>query len=308
MMSRILPYGTKAVDGVNHLVLDIDLWKKKFPLNEDNRSSYLSCVDRPVGLALIEQTRDALPCGTNLGPSVETDVFVWATSNKHGSNSLTKIGGAPWREPRAPWPKDADGLPLQFIAQINFSDSKDLIPFELPGDILLLFARWDGGYVHWDLDSIQIEWSKLDIVNPTENQRIPPNGQLAFCHHGVIHRIKQYCDFEQVESLIEDQKTAESYFDFTDIQAASIGTHARIPQGWPFEYGDGNRLLCVFSTHQFSGEWPLCDIEQVPYPLRADGSFGAFSELDALSTLYADAGVVYVYRNNLGEFKCEMVC
>jgi len=289
-------HGTLRDPDRAHPVLDIDLWKRKFPLMPHTKWFSSACIDSPKQLALIEQLHASMTPGTH---SAQTDAFVWK-SGYHGSRTpLTKIGGKPWMHPYTPWPSDPDGRPLQFIAQINFTDSKDLIPFDLPGDILLLFARWFDGYIDWDTEAMHIEWSNNDAIDTDTRREAPHGSTLAFCHEGVIHRTTQSWHTEDDPAFRMSEQS---------MQATLIGTHADIPQGWPFEGDDNCTLICMFSSYSFRGDWPLCDIERAPVPLRNDGTESSFPDYSALSTNYADAGAVWIYRDKHGDIKFEMAC
>lgn len=69
--------------------------------------------------------------------AVPTDVFAWAEGEPEHP-AATKVAGRPY------WPKDREwpesGNPMYFVGQINFADSKDIVP-TLPADLLCIFAK-----------------------------------------------------------------------------------------------------------------------------------------------------------------------
>lgn len=293
-------HGTLRDPNCAHPVLDIELWKRKFPLTDEckwdthhylYRAEHLAYFDQLINLPNEERDPEE--------QHAETDVFVWKSGSLNARNPLTKLGGKPWMPTNEPWPTDPQGHPLQFIGQINFTDSKDLIPFDLPGDVLLLFARWTENWVSWDLASIDLKWVSRDAVDPESRRDYPPGSTLPFCHEGVIHRTKQF--------WIPHENTPNFRISTDAVQATLIGTHARIPQGWPLEE-DGCTLICVFSSFSFRGDWPLCDLESLPQRHLSDGRLMRYDFDSAFGVLFADAGAIWVYRDQDGDIKHEMSC
>src|SRR5581483_4187597 len=97
-------------------------------------------IDTPKKLAQREQAIKLAMRKGNLGPSVPSDVFVWADNVEHEKGWQTRIGGNPWRPSDRPWPRDKNGVPLTFLGQICFADSQDILPCKLPGDVALIFG------------------------------------------------------------------------------------------------------------------------------------------------------------------------
>lgn len=86
--------------------------------------------DRVVNLGLLSS-----------GPPAPQDLFVLATGEP-AKRCSTKIGGIPyWRADR-PWPVNASGVPIPFLAQFDLRESMDVVP-DRPGDIILFFAFSD---------------------------------------------------------------------------------------------------------------------------------------------------------------------
>jgi len=135
-----------------HTKFDPDVWTAKYDLEthlanlpEPNEDDFLkfdpylrSFIDGPKSLALDLQMRSALWPNIDSDPGLMTDVFVWAWGEPHNPAS-TKIGGVPLFPESLQWPQESTGKPFCFVAQFNFSDSKDLVP-DLPGDVLLIFC------------------------------------------------------------------------------------------------------------------------------------------------------------------------
>lgn len=300
-----IPHGAKPDPARHHPVLDIDHWINEFPLADWRRDGIW--IDSPGDLAKIEQARARAATFADLGPSVPADIFVWSSQYVFKEEQWrTRIGGRPWRERGKPWPTDDQGIPLHFIAQICFADSKDLIPFHLPGDIALIFDRWDRGFVGTG-DPAVLEWSssKIDGEPGFPSDRFM---ELPFCFDGVIHRSRQYTDWKAYEQPFIDAGWKDGGWNIGHVQATSIGTHASMPQGWPFDDGDGCTLVAMLSSFDFHGAWPLCDAPQSLNLVRPDGTEYAAMSADGLSLNIGDAGAIWIYRDAAGEFKIDTAC
>src|SRR5690606_20327664 len=70
---------------------------------------------------------------------VETDVFVFGRGEP-ARRDCTKVGGVPYWPSSRSWPVDSNGTQYHFLAQINFSDSLDLVG-PVPADMLLILAE-----------------------------------------------------------------------------------------------------------------------------------------------------------------------
>src|SRR6266550_2263549 len=154
-----------------HDKLDIDRWIREFPLKAlrtEARGFVIARRDRlpgeyktdrdfnahiqlmnpkaeaivgPRSIAVLEQLRQERLGGRCGGRRDDTDVVVWARGEP-ANRAATKVGGLPyWRESR-PWPVSSENEPLEFIAQICFADSGDILG-SLPDDMLLVFGHPD---------------------------------------------------------------------------------------------------------------------------------------------------------------------
>jgi hypothetical protein len=134
-------------------------------------------ISDPQDLALVEQLRREAGALDRAGVRVAVDVMVWAKGEPRHT-AATKFGGVPHRPRDQPWPEDSAGRPCQFLAQICFADSRELLvdstgrPLALPGDVLLLFPTTpDGGL--GDDESIHHEWQPLELADPATADSIP---------------------------------------------------------------------------------------------------------------------------------------
>lgn len=299
-------HGAKDVAGRRHPVLDIRYWEGEFPLRDDDRDeSYW--IDCPGKLALREQAIRRAKTKGDLGPSVPADVFVWSEGRARDHPWLTRIGGWPWRPKGKRWPRDDNGVPLAFLGQICFADSADVLPCKLPGEVALIFGTNHCGWISIT-DGCALEWSPLDITEPEDGMGVPWTGELPYVYQGVLHRTAQYTDWKIAEAVFKTLGYKEGGFQVRSVQATSIGTHASLPQGWPFEKGDGNTLIATLSSFYFRGKWPLCDIPSCLQQVSGDGQTRDLMFDRPRDFGVGDAGCIWIYQNKAGEFKLDEAC
>lgn len=290
-----------------HPVFDIEDWIRRFPLSTFERTDVPrrydnnpdvdrwkargTDVDGPLDLVCMEQVRRRAAADHDLGKTVPVDLFLWSiqSCNRYADDKrpwLTRIGGTPWRPARKKWPTDTKDAPLAFIGQISFADSADLFDFDLPGEILLIFAKYDlGDMLDWD--GLHLEWSPREIKQPLPGEDCPLGCLLPFRLDGFIHRTVNYPDAMQVfRSLGHDYP----YY-INELQATTIGARASIPQGWPFDEGDGNTLVAVLNGVTPATRWPFLNCETLDVPIN-----------DPFKLNIADSGCLYVYRTRKGKY------
>ena len=96
----------------------------------------------PFEVALRENQLRLVQSELDLGPRCPAHYLLYA-QGEPDTREQSRIGGLPYRPRCLPWPMDVQGHPKEFVCQIDFSDSRRLLP-ELPGEIMLLFASEDG--------------------------------------------------------------------------------------------------------------------------------------------------------------------
>ena len=105
----------------------------------DNR--FVQGIHGPNDALTVVAIRERVRSYVRQRKPVPTDVFLLSTGEPD-SRSRTKVGGLPyWRRERN-WPLSKHGKPLPFLAQFNFTGSRDLVG-STAGDILLIFAHDD---------------------------------------------------------------------------------------------------------------------------------------------------------------------
>lgn len=223
---------------------------------------------------------------------------------------LTRLGGEPWREANKAWPTDERGIPLTFLGQMCFVDSRDIHPFKLPGDVLLFFgqASRGGEWIDANSESIAIEWSSLTLKEPCSIVDCPWSAQLPFEFDGVLHRTVQYVDDDQVDAVCRKVGIEYGSQGLGRFLGTCISSSANLPQGWPFMEGDGHTLLAVLSSVSSYGQWPLCDLESAMPEIRNDQGERRKATNRSFNFNIGDAGAIYVYRTKDGVFKVDCDC
>lgn len=116
-------------------------------------------LDSPFDVAVRENQLRAIQGRVDLGPQIPAHYLVYALGEAP-TREQSRIGGLPYRPRNLKWPHDADGKPKEFIGQIDFSDSRTMLP-QLPGDILLIFASEDG----LDDNPFLLEWYPAGLTD-----------------------------------------------------------------------------------------------------------------------------------------------
>src|SRR5437879_1094826 len=133
---------------MKNYAFNINEWLTRFPLIAEHARFSGQHITSPWHICQNEQLRGEMRDQFVWGPAVPVDLFIMA-DGEPADRHVTKIGGLPYRS-GTPWPtmrdgeppygsatpraRMRDGEPLLFLAQFNFSDSKDLSG-ELPGDL-----------------------------------------------------------------------------------------------------------------------------------------------------------------------------
>lgn len=301
-------HGARFTPDGNHAVLDIDFWRGQFPL--EKRRDRVQFINGPGDLALAEQCREVALKNGPLGPSVKSDIFVWAEGKNYRRPWLTHLGGVPWREVDRPWPVDSHGKPLSFLAQICFADSRDVLPAEaadLPGEVLLFFGDYHNGSC--GLAKPHIEWSNLNLSRPPDLLvHLPDRVGLPFTYQGVRHRTVQYLDRELADASCRSAGFRDGSWGIGAIQASQIGPYADVPQGWDIGGNCPGTLIAMVSSFYFRHQWPLCDAPTGDIFISADGEPSAFCTIKGLNFGIGDVGCLYVYRDAKGEYLADAVC
>src|SRR5262249_40230240 len=144
------------------------------------------------------------------------------------------------------WPICEHGEPLTFIAQFNFSDSKD-ITGELPGPLLLLFGDESEGL----LDVRHVEWHPTTIPNPIQKQSVPENITTIAPCYGHRFRTNNFPlatpKFDQRYPKCRGLEV-RSWYHLPQYQVTQIGRAPYFIQ--PGDHDLPGQILCTLSSVQ----------------------------------------------------------
>lgn len=165
-----------------HRELDIDVLRSLLPV-EPVRSENIELVGPHDILVVDHLRREAGGPGSH---AVPTDVFLWAIGEPEHP-AMTKIGGRPYLPSTRDWPQ-LDGSLASFFGQLNFVDSRDILPVRPPGDVLLVFHHTAPGLTPWDEAFYCLVWQD---VSPDARLH-PARDSCRPAFHGV--RVRVYDD------------------------------------------------------------------------------------------------------------------
>jgi Domain of unknown function (DUF1963) len=239
----------------------------------------------PGSLAINEQLRaEAFPGNHYRGARVATDVFVWARGQPPNP-AMTKIGGVPYRPRSSPWPRDREGKPVRFIAQLCFADSRDILG-NLPGDVLLIYGDDDTLLV--EPERLAFEWSSLGIGELAFEVPQMAAGETLTPYFGVIHRTEDWPDV-----LEEIPGRYRRPWLLSVFEGTKIGGLPRFIQDEPTPAG---RFLCALGS--ISANYSA-------YPLINESEPRGWSDGDFM---IGDMGSLYLFLDPQGRVRAESQC
>lgn len=205
---------------------NLEEWLRKCPLQRKfpEFPGYSGeIITGPIDICNNEHLRRELQGHFDWGEGVPTDVFVMAEGEPIDRH-ITKIGGKPYRAARQPWPTMKNGEPYAFVAQLNFSESRDLVG-KLPGDVVLVFTGVDRG--HFDFEEFYFEWQNLGLEDLTDSDGLFDNFTYrpnVPCH-GYRCRTVVYPSATLIgdrEPVVRGEPVESEYY-ITQYQATQIG-------------------------------------------------------------------------------------
>ena len=226
---------------------DLDEWLHRFPLDSNSERYSGEAITSPWDICNNELLRREMQDQYVWGPPVPVDVFVMA-EGEPPDRFVTKIGGLPYRPARAEWPRAQNGRPLEFLAQFNFRDSRD-ITGPLPGDILLVFADCSSGTI----EGLGFEWQQVDLSDIVSAAAIPTQTDTFLPCYGHIFRTVSYPGATRTVPRKKQEyptcrgKSVWSDYYLRQYQATQIGSAPFFIQGDPQLPG---RILCTISSVQ----------------------------------------------------------
>ena len=174
----------------------------------------------------------------------------------------SKLGGCPYLEKAEDYPKDENGNPMFFMAQINLEEMPKLPDFPEKG-ILQFYVVDDEVYgLEDDCKVIYIEEyskdeSKLLKENPFESaNEYPPfekSGKAVFTQKQDM--ASQQCKgFDEVLALADDEEEEETLWNFIDTAGCKMGGYPYFVQNAPEFYENGTADILLLQIDTDDGE------------------------------------------------------
>ena len=230
------------------------------------------------------------------GQPVPTDVFVFSEGEPK-QRHLTKIGGLPYWPKNKPWPTTAAGDPCWFLAQLNFSDSRDLFP-KLPGDLLTIYTEDEESWLHDGLETLHCVWQYVNdepLISARQFPKFDFEFENVVCH-GVIHRTFDYPKSVKKASKLSVRR---SYL-LAVVSGTKIGGVPNFLQGDPKLSGT---FLAQIASVQPSIEVPYPWVNRKkPYGLSGRNS------TNGSSFMIGDAGSIFLYLQKDGSIRAVDQC
>lgn len=250
--SVLFPVGeTKMKDAKANLPPEFEFNPKdwKWLLDElgEKEPFYCRIVCSPIDILAIEDIRDE--ASLRKLPHKSTDIFLFSLGEP-SRRDVTKIGGAPYRPARLPWPANAQNEPLTFLAQFRFTESRELVP-NVPGDILLIFVdnepfRHDPSYFHF-------EWYHLGISDLICAVDAPPPAWTFVTCFGSRYRTVDFFNLTRVMQLLEKGRPSITLLEASKIawldgmKIGGISSSNNLQEDWVRETANLT-FLCSLST------------------------------------------------------------
>lgn len=279
---------------------NIDEWLPRFPLRPKYDRFSGMFVASPSQICNNEQLRKAAQDQYDWGPAVPVDIFIMADGEPQDRN-VTKVGGLPYRPANLAWPTEADGSPLTFLAQFDFTDSFDVVG-HIPGEVLLVFTpdnNEDG-----PIESLHFEWQPLGMTDLISAQDVPRQKWRFKPCYGYRYRTVSYPqakrkpEFEANKYPICQGLEIWSDFHLLQFQAMQIG-------GAPFfvQQGDDQipgQMLCTINSICIAADTPFPWINRPePFPLEDWRAFDDYLTM-------GDTGCIYISIDEAGNLHSGM--
>jgi len=290
-----------------HDHFDLATWITRFPQvirrYIDLYSADGKAITSPCHIAIVEQLRAEVFADHPDLEKVPSDVFIWGLGEPV-KREVTKVAGIPYWPANRPWPVSTEGRPMDFVAQINFSDSRDLVG-DTPGDILLMFS--DGEcYNHWmpdDEGAVVFHWVNSSDAPLIEPDKVPERRWDIIPCYGVIHRTFDFVDVLKASELIENG--FYSPHRLAVIEGTKIGG---VPHWIQDEAKLPGRYLCTLGS--VAPDDPRAGGKKVPAPfVNREKAFGIRDIPPPYDFLtWGDVGSVYIFMDESGKIHWEEQC
>ncbi len=264
---------------------NLNEWLPRCPLQE-MFGRYEGCdITGPRDICNIEWLRRGMVDQYDWGTPVPVDIFV-LSKGEPDRRFATKLGGLPYRPRQLQWPCGASGRPLSFIAQFNFSNSRDILG-PLPGDLLLVFGD-DSSDIS---ETLHMEWQSFGDHDLVRRDQIPLDSEVFDPYFGNRCRLPSYPDAERSNDLeypVCNGKEVWSEHWILQLQATQIGRA-------PFLIQEGDEShpgqpLCTIASVLPSPDLPYPFVN-VPEPISSE----ELRIRDRRGILIGDLGCIYIF-------------
>jgi hypothetical protein len=279
---------------------DLDAWLPRFPLRPRHNSYAGEIITGPSHACNNEHLRSELYDQVDWGTPAPVDVFVFA-DGEPADRRVTKIGGLPFRPTGSSWPVGDDGHPLTFVAQLNFSDSRDITD-NLPADLLLVFTDSSQG----QFGDFYFEWQNLKPTELVTAEELPEQGIRFDPCYGHVFRTMSYPNAERITRR-DVQKYArcrgvdvQGFEYLMRYQATQIGEAPYLIQ-----QGDDDlpgRILCTISSVHPDAHGPFPFVNR-PEPLAPEEKWVGDGHL-----MIGDVGCLYIAIDSDGNLHGRASC
>ena len=219
---------------------------------------HLANLSDPKGIVCREIMGRILAELIDLRRAVPVDYVVWR-KKPHDVPWLTRIGGIPWREKSLPWPHSTEKGDYTFVGQFYLKDSPEFFPFDLKGDLALVFFSMNGAMYGEECDVI-LEWSNKNLEAPCTDDDCPAGKFAVPQLYAELFRGFEYPDFEDYDAFFKClprllQDAVSAWAPLTEF--TRTGTEASWLQG-NYDY-ETETLLCTLGCFNPHSEWPFPD-------------------------------------------------
>lgn len=229
----------------------------------------------------------------NAADLVTTDLFLWSTEAAT-NRAATRLGGVPYMPRSSRWPT-RHGVVGSFLGQLNFADSRDLVPFA-PTDLLLVFTFEHDAFSPWERDDYAFVWVDVAATVPLHAATDVPVDGLLQRHelHGI--RVRS-CEEPSLVARIRSVDLPHVHV----IRGTKIGGCPTDDQSIePPEVPTGWRFLAQL-VHQYPSN-------DVPFPVLDHPQPVTYlsPEFDALTG--GRHGTTCLYLDEHGEVRLHFTC
>lgn len=303
-----------------HQSIDLPIWIERFPLDDHLRDLdikqvkdfvYYPEIDlfSPQALAHYEQwlKKAGMNHNTSKG-AVPVDYFLPALGEPD-SRIQSKISGLPYLR-KGEWPRNANGEPLAFLAQICFLDSHETLPVDttrLGGAVLLIFQD-EPDEIIWSMNygaQLHFIWmphgvSDSELISASD-VFVPNNRWYEPTH---FHRFRS-TESPEPERTVTHMKrngliSKKVLIPVShSLRATKIGGIPVWQQDESDAEGLGDFLCCIHSINPFGKDYPFVNVPVAPWGDQ-------YSPLNFL--MLGDVGTLYLFISETGKISWQMQC